>query len=57
LTARSARPSAIARAAAIEPPQISALASCIPKKMGLSSVPSPWPTSKGISGAERTAVR
>ena len=57
LTARSARPSAISRAAASEPPQISALASCIPKKIGLSSVPRPCPTPNGVSGADLTALR
>lgn len=55
-TARSARPSAISRAAATEPPAISADASCMPKKIGLSAVPSPWPTPNGASGADFTAV-
>ncbi len=57
LTARSARPSAISFAASSDPPQTSALASCIPAKIGLSSVPSPCPTPNGMSGADLTAAR
>ena len=56
-TARSARPSAISRAASSEPPQIRQLASCIPSKIGLSSVPSPCAKSSPFSGAARTASR
>ena len=58
-TARSARPSAISRAASSEPPQTSALASCIPSKIGLSSVPSPCAGSSPCTRrrADRLQVR
>ena len=41
LIARLTEPSAMARAAASEPPAMSALASCMPGKAGLSAVPMP----------------
>ena len=53
LTACSAAPSQIVRAAASEAPAISADASCTPLNAGLSMVPSPQPR----SGAPETDTR
>ena len=54
---RSARPSAISRAASSEPPQISELSLVLRSKIGLSSVPGPCAGSSPLSGATRTACR
>ena len=49
-------PAAIARARSTEPWKTRAADSCMPGKAGVSSVPTPWPTSaRGSAEARRTA--
>jgi hypothetical protein len=55
-TACWARPACTCWAASTLPPLMRAAASYIPSKIGLSAVPSPWPTD-GSAGARSTASR
>ena len=56
LTACWAAPLCTCSAASTDPPVMRAAASYMPSKIGLSEVPSPWPTA-GSWGARRTASR